>query len=184
MRIIGMDRQIHLACKSKFFQMRYTFYLAVALAVTFAYTPARAQSAQSAQSGQSAQSTEDSVRAAVNLLFTGMIQSDPAAIRRSFTDSAILQTIFEKEGKTIARNESVDEFAQAIAKLGKGVADERIKFDVIRIDGPLAIVWAPYSFYYKGQLNHCGVDSFQMLLVNGVWKIQYLIDTRRKQPCQ
>ena len=131
-----------------------------------------------------AQSTEDSVKAAVNLLFTGMIQSDAAKIRSSFTDSAILQSIVEKDGKTRTRTESVEEFAQSISKLQKGVADERIRFDVIKIDGPLAIVWAPYSFYYKGQLNHCGVDSFQMLLVNGVWKIQYLVDTRRKQPCQ
>jgi len=152
--------------------MKYRFCLAVALVATVAYTPLRAQS------------TEDSVKAAVNLLFTGMIQSDAAKIRSSFTDSAILQSIVEKDGKTRTRTESVEEFAQSISKLEKGVADERIRFDVIKIDGPLAIVWAPYSFYYKGQLNHCGVDSFQMLLVDGVWKIQYLVDTRRKQPCQ
>lgn len=144
----------------------------VALCATIIVTPLRAQTA------------EDSVKAAVNLLFTGMIGADAATIRNSFTDSAILQTILEKEGKTIVRTESIGEFAQAIAKLDKGVADERIRFDVIRIDGPLAIVWAPYSFYYKGQLNHCGVDAFQMLLTGGVWKIQYLIDTRRKQACQ
>ena len=158
----------------------YPFCLAVALVATVAYTPLRAQPA----AAKHAQSTEDSVKAAVNLLFTGMIQSDAAKIRSSFTDSAILQSIVEKDGKTRTRTESVDEFAKSISRLEKGVADERIRFDVIEIDGPLAIVWAPYSFYYKGQLNHCGVDSFQMLLVDGVWKIQYLIDTRRKQPCQ
>jgi len=158
----------------------YPFCLAVALVATVAYTPLCAQPAAT----KNAQSTEDSVKAAVNLLFTGMIQSDAAKIRSSFTDSAILQSIVEKDGKTRTRTESVEEFAKSISKLEKGVADERIRFDVIKIDGPLAIVWAPYSFYYKGQLNHCGVDSFQMLLVDGVWKIQYLVDTRRKQPCQ
>jgi hypothetical protein len=152
----------------------------VALVATIMSISMQAQPAAS----PNAKSTEDSVKAAVNLLFTGMIQSDAAKIRSSFTDSAILQSIVEKGGKTRARTESVEEFAQSISKLEKGVADERIRFDVIRIDGPLAIVWAPYSFYYKGQLNHCGVDSFQMLLVDGVWKIQYLVDTRRKQPCQ
>jgi len=160
--------------------MRYHFCLAVALVATVAYTPLRAQPSAT----KNAQSTEDSVKAAVNLLFTGMIQSDAAKIRSSFTDSAILQSIVEKDGKTKTRTESIEEFAQSISKLEKGVADERIRFDVIKIDGPLAIVWAPYSFYYKGQLNHCGVDSFQMLLVDGAWKIQYLVDTRRKQPCQ
>ena len=146
--------------------------MVVALVATTIVTPLRAQT------------TEDSVKAAVNLLFTGMIRSDADMIRSSFTDSAILQSIVEKDGKTSTRTESIGEFAQTICKLEKGVADERIRFDVIKIDGPLAIVWAPYSFYYKGQLNHCGVDSFQMLLVGGVWKIQYLIDTRRKQACK
>ncbi len=153
--------------------MRYTPCLLALLIFLAASSPAQAQT------------TEDSVKAAVNLLFTGMKAADAAMIRRSFTDSAILQTITtNKEGKTIARTEAIADFATVIGKLGVGVADERISFDQIRIDGPLAMVWAPYSFYYKGQLSHCGVDSFQLLLVDGVWKIQYIIDTRRKQPCQ
>jgi hypothetical protein len=160
------------------------FTTMVALCATIVYMPAGAQSSNTQSLNTQSRATEDSVKAAVNLLFTGMIQSDPALIRQSFTDSAILQTIFEKDGTTAARQESIDDFARAISRMGKGDADERIRIDVLRIDGPLATVWAPYSFYYKGKLNHCGVDSFQMLLVNGVWKIQYLIDTRRKQPCQ
>lgn len=158
--------------------MKYIFVLgAVAIFATVAVTPVGAAHAQGAPA-------EDSVKTAVNLLFKGMIQSDPAIIRSSFTDSAILQTIVEKDGKTGARTEGVEDFAKIIASLQKGDADERITFDVVRVDGPLAIVWAQYSFYYKGKFSHCGVDSFQLLRVGGVWKIQYLIDTRRKQGCQ
>lgn len=132
-----------------------------------------------------AQSAEDSVKAAVNGMFTGMKAADAGMIRRSFTDSAILQTIAAtKEGKATVRTESVADFSAVIGKLKPGEADERIRFDVVRIDGPLAIVWTPYTFYYKGQFSHCGVDSFQLLLVDGVWKIQYIIDTRRKEPCE
>jgi Putative lumazine-binding len=131
-----------------------------------------------------AQSTEDSVKAAVNLLFTGMKNADAATIRRSFADSAMLQTITANAaGKTVARWESVEDFAAHVGKMAKGDADERISFGVVRIDGPLAIVWAPYSFFYKGIFNHCGVDSFQLLPVDGVWKIVYVIDTRRKNGC-
>ncbi|MBS1661942.1 MAG: nuclear transport factor 2 family protein [Bacteroidetes bacterium] len=169
--------------------MKYILCLAVALVATVGYSSLSAQPLAPAQPQAVAQpghapSTEDSVKAAVNLLFTGMLQSSAATIRSSFADSAILQTIVEKDGKTTIRNEQVEDFAQAISKLEKGVADERIRFDVVRIDDNLAIVWAPYSFYYKGQLNHCGVDSFQLLRTSGGWKIIYLIDTRRKQPCQ
>ena len=131
-----------------------------------------------------AQSTEDSVKAAVNLMFTGMKNADAATIRRSFADSAILQTITANAaGKTVARSESVEDFANHVGKMAAGDADERISFGSVRVDGPLAIVWAPYSFFYKGKFSHCGVDSFQLILVDGMWKIVYVIDTRRKNAC-
>jgi len=130
------------------------------------------------------QAAADSVKAAVNLLFEGMKNSDAAAIRNAFADSAVLQSIAStKEGRTIIRDESIKEFSASISKISKGDADERIEFETIKIDGPLALVWAPYKFYYKGQFSHCGVDSFQLVRIDGVWKIQYLIDTRRKQLC-
>lgn len=131
-----------------------------------------------------AQTTEDSVKAVVKQLFDGMRNSDPAMVRSSFADSAILQSIARtKEGKTIIRNENLDQFASSLSTIKKGAADEQISFESIKIDGPLAIVWTPYKFYYDGNFSHCGVNSFQIVRIDGVWKIQYLIDTRRKQPC-
>jgi hypothetical protein len=132
-----------------------------------------------------AQTTEDSVKTAVNNLFEGMKNADPAVIRAAFADSAILQTISRnKEGQLIIRNESVDAFAKSISEIKKGAADERIVFETIKIDGPLAIAWTPYKFYFDGKFSHCGVNSFQLVRINGNWKIQYLIDTRRRQPCE
>ena len=132
-----------------------------------------------------AQTTADSVKAAVNLLFDAMKNSDGTQLSGAFADSAVLQTISQtKEGKLFIRNESVKDFAASISKLPKGAADERIVFETIKIDGPLAAVWTPYKFYYNGQFSHCGVDSWQLVRMNGVWKIQYLIDTRRKQGCE
>jgi len=131
----------------------------------------------------SAQTTEDSVKAAVKLLFDGMMSSDSAKIQNAFADSAILQSISTKDGKIVIQNEMVKDFAASISKLPKDAADERILFETIKIDGPLASIWTPYKFYYKGVFSHCGVDSYQLVRINGVWKIQYLIDTRRKTPC-
>ena len=132
-----------------------------------------------------AQSAEDSVKAAVNKLFDGMKNGDAALVNQAFSDSAILQTITRnKEGKMIIRNEEVKDFAEFVGKQKKGAADERISFETIKIDGPLAIAWTPYKFYYDGKFSHCGVNSFQLVRINGQWKIQYLIDTRRKQGCE
>ena len=132
-----------------------------------------------------AQSTADSVKQTINTLFEAMKNSDADQLQSVFANSAILQSVsVNKEGKTIIDNESVSDFAGAIKKLSKGDADERIAFDIVKIDGPLAIVWAPYKFFYKGNFSHCGVDSFQLIRVNGSWKILYLIDTKRKKGCE
>lgn len=132
-----------------------------------------------------AQTAEDSVKTVIKQLFDGMKNGDPVMIRHAFADSAILQTIVKnKEGKIFIQNDNVDQFAQSISKLKKGAADEQVVVESIKMDGPLATVWAPYKFYFDGKFSHCGVDSFQLVCIDGNWKIQYLIDTRRKQPCE
>lgn len=132
-----------------------------------------------------AQSATDSVKQVVNQLFTAMKTSDPVLLQQCFADSAILQTIaMNKEGKTIVRNESVAAFAASISKAPAGALDERIEFDVVKIDGALAIAWTPYQFFLNGNFSHCGANSFQLVRFNGQWKIQYLIDTRRRTGCR
>lgn len=132
-----------------------------------------------------AQTAEDSIKIVISKLFDGMKNSDAALLKTAFADSAILQTISrDQQGKTIIENDKVEDFAGIISKMPKGDADERIVYDVIKVDGPLAIVWAPYKFYYKGVFSHCGIDSFQLVKINGEWKIQYLIDTRKKKGCE
>ena len=81
-------------------------------------------------------------------------------------------------------NELVKGFVDFISKTKKDSADERITDDSIKIDGPLASVWTPYKFYYAGNFSHCGVNSFQLVKTNDRRKIQYLVDTRRKQGCE
>lgn len=132
-----------------------------------------------------AQTTEDSIKNTINDLFKGMLNVDQQLMRSSFADSAILQTIARNfEGKMVVENQTVEGFIAVVSRLEKGAADERLTYDVIRVDGPLAIVWAYYDLIYKGKFSHCGYDSFQLVRLNGKWKIQYLIDTRRRTGCK
>jgi len=127
-----------------------------------------------------AQTAEDSIRTTINTLFVAMKNGDAALFKNVFSDSAVLQTISRsKEGKTLVKTESVEEFANFVGQLKKDSADERISFETIKIDGPLAIAWTPYNFYYNGAFSHCGANSFQLVRFDSTWKIQYLIDTRR-----
>ena len=130
------------------------------------------------------QTAEDSVKSVINNMFTAMKTADAVLLKSCFADSMVLQTISRnKEGKLVVKNEAPSGFIDFVSKESPGNADERITFDVVKVDGPLAIAWTPYNFYYKGQFSHCGVNSFQLVRFNGEWKIQYIIDTRRKQGC-
>lgn len=126
-------------------------------------------------------SEEGLVKATVSQLFNGMKTSDSVLIKKSFHKNAVLQTITKTSE---VKNESIDDFVLSISKAEKGSLDERITFSNILIDGNLASVWTLYEFYYKGQFSHCGVNSFQLVKSNNEWKIQYIIDTRRKDNCK
>jgi ketosteroid isomerase-like protein len=131
-----------------------------------------------------AQTAADSVKAVINQFFDGMRNADVSMVTSSFADSAILQTIVNRQGKISIRNEPLSGFANVITQQQKGDLDEKIQFETIKIDGPMAMAWTPYKFYYKGQFSHCGVNSFQLVKINGAWKIQYIIDTRRREGCE
>ncbi len=132
-----------------------------------------------------AQHAEDSVKNVINSMFTAMRNADSNSLKSVFSDAVILQTIAtSKEGDQIVRTQKIESFIQSISSLSVNDADEQIKFETIKIDGPMAIVWTPYKFYYKGNFSHCGVNVFQLVRLKEGWKINYLIDTRRKQYCE
>lgn len=127
---------------------------------------------------------EEAIRQQVQRLFDSMRAADSQGIADVFSDSAILQTVsFSPTGETFVRTSPVQQFARSVGKAPQGALDEKISFGSVQWDGALASVWTPYRFYYIGTFSHCGVNSFQLILVNGRWKIHYLIDTRRKEGC-
>jgi len=132
-----------------------------------------------------AQTAEDSVKAVVNQLFAAMKGANASMLKETFADSAVLQTIRRKQdGTFFVQDEKVSDFVDQIGKAKKDSLDERITFESVKVDGPLASVWTPYKFYYAGNFSHCGVNSFQLVRINSRWRIQFLIDTRRRQGCE
>ncbi|MEC3875039.1 nuclear transport factor 2 family protein [Chryseobacterium salviniae] len=113
-------------------------------------------------------------------LFTAMKNADAELLKSVFSETAVLQTI-TKDG---VKSENINDFIASVAKMQKNDLDERIMIEAIHTDGNLASVFTPYSFYFKGKFSHCGANSFQLVKQNGEWKIQYLIDTRRKDNCK
>src|SRR5579863_1047583 len=127
------------------------------------------------------QTATDSIKQTIGTLFDGMRKGDSTIVKSTFAKNMVLQSISDgKDGKAILSTDSANDFARSVGTPHAQAYDERIVYDVIEIDGDLAIVWAPYKFYLGDKFHHCGVDSFQLMRTPSGWKIIYIVDTRRK----
>ena len=147
--------------------------------ICFLFTTQTTLIAQSSISAESATS-EKEVKQVIQNMFQAMLQADTSSLRTCFSDKVIFQTIVNKLEGVVIKTESINDFIQSIGKQTPNVLDERIEFGAIQMDELMATVWTPYTFYYKGQYSHKGVNSFQLVKLKEGWKIQYLIDTRYK----
>lgn len=120
------------------------------------------------------------IKQVIQNMFLAMQTGDTALFRSCFAPSVIFQTIVTKDHQTKVKTEDFEAFLTSLTKYPQGALDERIKFKSVQEDGTLAIAWTPYQFYYQGKFSHQGVNSFQLVKLGDTWKIQYLIDTRRK----
>ena len=111
-------------------------------------------------------------------LFNAMKSADSLGVKNAFSGSAMMQTFGKNQE---IRTDKVEDFAKQVGASQAGDLDERFTIFKILVDGNMASVWVPYQFYYKGNFSHCGVNSFQLAKINNEWKIQYIIDTRRKK---
>ncbi|MDA9299490.1 hypothetical protein N9P97_01300 [Saprospiraceae bacterium] len=128
------------------------------------------------------------------LSFSGFSQTDPADVIHRFfqamsdidtsylnevlMDNASLSSTFLFDDNNPIEAGTKDQFIQSIARSKVGELDEQICNLKVDFDGGLANVCMDYTFYYKGELSHCGVNNFVMVIDGISWKIISLADSR------
>lgn len=134
---------------------------------------------------QKNENPEKAIKMVINRFFEGIEKGDTALLKSTCTTTMVLQTFMaDKEGKMQVYTEEFADFMAMVSTPNTDQYDERIKFEAIQAEKSLASVWTPYSFYINGKRSHCGTNSFQLVNTTEGWKIQYIIDTRRKQGCE
>ncbi len=53
----------------------------------------------------------------------------------------------------------------------------------VLIRGPIAVVWGEYEFWVDGKFSHCGVDSADLVKIDGSWKIANFMWTVEEENC-
>lgn len=76
--------------------------------------------------------------------------------------------------------------ADLAARIAASPADlkEPIEIRNIRLDGPVAMVWADFSLFVDGTRSHCGVDIFTLVRADGAWKISHITYSHITEPCE
>lgn len=69
------------------------------------------------------------------------------------------------------------------ARKGGPVVRERYWNATILVRGSIALVWAPYEFWRDGRTSHCGVDTFDLVKVDGRWRIANMMWTVEPEAC-
>lgn len=129
----------------------------------------------------SIQAQNQEIQKVIETFFEGFHAKDTVKMKSVCSDKIILQSIMENVKGAKLSDELAKEFYHSIASIPNDFKfEEKIVNYSIQVDGTLAHAWTPYEFYINGKLSHSGVNAFTLFKENGIWKIIYCIDTRRK----
>ena len=150
---------------------------ALALIVFAAFAPLAAQAPSAASSADS-----QGALAAVERMFQGMRTADSATVRSVMAHGARFAMVDARSTPPAIRFDTVGGWVAAIATSNRRW-DEQIYDVQVRVDGNIAQVWAPYTFYLDKQVRHCGVNAIDLLRDAEGWKVTQIADTRRRENC-
>lgn len=130
-----------------------------------------------------AQSSADdaAVRQVVTDIFDAMAARDTAAMSALMAPDARFARR-SRDGTTV-RYTTPGEFFEGVANATGPNWIERTYDTDVRIDGPLASVWAYYTLHVGEEFVQCGYDAFQMIKLGDAWKIVHIADTARTEGC-
>jgi len=114
----------------------------------------------------------------VEQLFEKMEEADTLGFRKIFVEKPFISAV-PTSGKSVDfKMHGLDQWIASVDRHSRGELNEQWSTPQLVSDGALAHVWLPYVFYYKGEFSHCGNNSFQLMRLDGEWKISSVVDTR------
>lgn len=123
------------------------------------------------------------VTAAVDRFLDAVNHDDPAELKATqLPDGMTYALIYGPDGALKVRPRSNAEWAERAGK-SKAKLLERYWSPKVMIHRDMAVFWAPYSFDVDGKRSHCGIDVFELIRLEGEWKIANAMWTIEPQGC-
>lgn len=126
-------------------------------------------------------SDEKDVLAVVQRVFDGIGAHDGAMIRGAMLPEARVGSVRDAAAPSASTG---SDLADRIASTPGPLQERFTSAPQVQIHGRMAQVWGEYEFLRDGKFSHCGVDSFNLLKVDGAWKISVLVFTAETSGCK
>ncbi|WP_374468656.1 nuclear transport factor 2 family protein [Phenylobacterium sp.] len=131
---------------------------------------------------RAADTDQEAILAQIDRFFAAMKRQDTAGLEKLiYADGVMTIVRIAPDGTERHSRRPVTAWIDSI-RTTPGL-DERIWSPTVMRRGPMAVVWAPYDIKKDGERLHCGVDVFDMVRVDGVWRVASLMFTAEPGAC-
>lgn len=124
----------------------------------------------------------EAVLAPIDGLFAAFETGDAdAMLKVVYPDGRVTASGTLPTGGPMLRQQSWTQFAERV-RTGSPF-QETIYDPVVEVDGDIAMVWARFVVRVAGKVSNCGIDHFDLVRQNGVWKVMNLTFSTRTTGC-
>ena len=119
----------------------------------------------------------------VDQLFFEMASANPAGILALHVGSGDLAAVQRgPDGKSRYSSLNGEKFSQLFTKKSPVMKEEMYdpKFEM---NGDWAMVWGRYVFWVDDKVSHCGINQFNLVRIDGTWKIANGASTIDRNDC-
>jgi hypothetical protein len=130
---------------------------------------------------QEAHPEHDAVMAVVDQFFEALNTDNQILMASISIDGSQNYSIREKADRSFelrSRQQNNSELTPNPAKYTERYWDE-----TVLVNDHMAVFWAPYDFYIDGEFSHCGVDVFDLINLDGQWKLANSMYTIIRSGC-
>ena len=107
----------------------------------------------------------------VDQLFFEMASANPAGILALHTASGDLAAVQRMpDGKSRYSSLNGEKFSQLFTKKSPSLKEEMYD-PKVETHGDWAMVWGRYVFWVDDKISHCGINQFNLVRIDGAWKI-------------
>jgi hypothetical protein len=128
-----------------------------------------------APTATAASAEEKAVLAAFQAMLDGLGKRDKAAMLTQLLPGG--SATLMRNGKPVQM--TFEALTDRLSQPGNETHEERIREPLIRVDGNVAIIWAPFEFLLNGKVDHCGRDIVTLVRVDERWLIATIGDNSR-----